>query len=143
MTPSALARRIRKLRPRLPRTIQFERALAKRGIWSTDGVWYKSQQQHWLGWLGEYNGPGYYGRKNSHRSAEFAYNHIVCPPMVLWLGEATGIPKATVAKAMRAGLAAGRSLASQSAAIRQVIPWDAIQNQLEKHKGSAKRLQTK
>ena len=139
MTPSELARSIRKFRARLPHTIQFERALAKRGIWSTDGVRYKSQQQHWLGWLAGYNGPGYYGRKNSRRSAEFVYNHIVCPPMVLWLGEATGIPKANIAKAIRAGLSAGRSLASQSAAIRQVIPWDAIQGQLEKRKSSANR----
>jgi hypothetical protein len=62
-----------------------------RGRWATNGVWYRSQKEHWLGWLSEYDGPGYYGRKNPDRSAEFVYNHINCAPMVLWLGEASGI----------------------------------------------------
>jgi hypothetical protein len=85
MTPNRLAAKIRKLRPRLPITTEFERALAKQGTWSSRDTSYTTQKEHWLGWLSEYNGPGYYGRKNSCRSAEFVYNHIVCPPMVLWL----------------------------------------------------------
>jgi hypothetical protein len=131
MTPQQLSAKIRKLRPRLPMTTQFERILVQRGLWSNDGVWYKSQKQHWIGWLRDYSGPGYYGRKNSKRSAEFVYNHIVCPPMVLWLGEASGIPKASVAKAKLAALSAG-SLQAQSAAIRRIIPWEVIESCLRK-----------
>lgn len=41
----------------------------------------------------------YYGRKEKHPSAEFAYNHIICPPMVLWLGEASGVPKREILNA--------------------------------------------
>jgi hypothetical protein len=108
MTPQQLSAKIRKLRPRVPMTTQFERTLVRRSLWRND-VWYKSQKQHWIGWLREYSSPGYYGRKNSKRSAEFVYNHIVCPPMVLWLGEASGVPKVSVAKAKEAALSS-RSL---------------------------------
>jgi hypothetical protein len=125
MTPHQLRAKIRNLRETVPITAEFERVLTRRGIWSRSGVWYTSQKEHWEGWLREYSGPGYYGRKNSIRSAEFVYNHIVCPPMVLWLGEASGVPKASVAKAKQAALSSS-SLHAQSAAIRRIIPWKMI-----------------
>ena len=78
-----------------------------------------SQKQHWIGWLREYTGPGYYGRKNRHQSAEFVYNHIVCPPMVLWLGEVTGVQRDESLEAKRAALSVGPSLPALSAAIRE------------------------
>jgi hypothetical protein len=28
-----------------------------------DGVWYRTQKEHWLGWLSQYHGPGAYGAK--------------------------------------------------------------------------------
>ena len=31
----------------------------------------------WLRWLCEYDGPGFYGRQNPQRSAEFVYNHTL------------------------------------------------------------------
>jgi hypothetical protein len=44
----------------------------------TPGKWYKTQKQHWLGWLKEYHGPGAYGRKTSQeRDAIYDYNNIV------------------------------------------------------------------
>lgn len=30
-------------------------------------AWYDTQKEHWLGWLADYDGPGYYGRQ--HRGA--------------------------------------------------------------------------
>jgi hypothetical protein len=57
ITPRGLARKIRKLPTRPPITASYERALVARGIWNADGVWYTSQQEHWLGWLSEYGGP--------------------------------------------------------------------------------------
>ena len=129
MTPQQLATGIRKLRETLPITTEFERILVRRGILKND-VWYTSQKEHWLGWLSEYGGPGFYGRKNPQRSAAFVYNHIVCPPMVLWLGEASGVPKAMVSKAKQAALSASPQLQSQSAAIRRMIPWEMIEVRL-------------
>jgi hypothetical protein len=127
MTPRQLAAKIRKLRARVPITTAFEGVLRRdRGRC----VWYTSQKEHWLGWLSEYHGPGYYGRTNSHRSAEFVYNRIVCPPMLLWLAEASGAPKARVADAKQAALSASPHLPAQSAAIRRIITWEMIEVRL-------------
>ena len=103
MAVRQLAVRIRKLRARARITEEFEHVITRRGTWSRDGIWYTSQKEHWLGWLAESGGPRYYGRKNSHRSADFIFNHIVCPPMVLWLAEASGVPKARLSKARMPG----------------------------------------
>src|SRR5438105_14184772 len=115
MTPLELATKIRKLRAQVPLTAEFEGLLIRRHIWDGTRVWYTSQKEHWLGWLGEYRGPGYYGRKNFQRSAEFAYNHIVCPPMLLWLCEASGVSKLRIEKARRAASSAKGSLSARSA----------------------------
>ena len=127
MTPRGLARRIRDYPARPPVTTRFERVLMARKQWNTKGVWYKSQKVHWLGWLSEYDGPGFYNRQNGKRSAEFVYNHINCAPMVLWLGEVSGISKTKVSEAKRAALSARGTLSSQCAAIRKVIPWRIIE----------------
>jgi hypothetical protein len=91
MTPKGFARKIGKLRGTAPITASYERALIARGIWDNHGVWYTSQKEHWIGWLSQYDGPGAYNRKTwKGRSAEFAYNHVRCPPMcyglLRWLG---------------------------------------------------------
>lgn len=130
MTPKQLSRKIRPMRDRPPITSGFERALDESGIWSLREFKYASQKEHWLRWLGEYDGPGYYGRKKRHESAEFAYNHIVCPPMVLWLGEASGVRKSKVLEPKRAALSAGSSLPALGAATRKIIPWEQIETRL-------------
>jgi len=127
MTPRALRRWLFKLPATPPITTAFEGALEDVSTWNRKNVWYSSQKEHWLGWLGGYEGPGFYNRKDWDRTAEYAYNHIVCPPMVLWLGEASGVPAAKVRAAKRAALAAKPSLSSKAAAIRRVIPWASIE----------------
>jgi hypothetical protein len=131
MTPLWLAREIQKLKVHAPVTSAFERDLIVRNDWGRDGVWYANQKEHWLGWLSEYDGPGYYGRKKpTRRSAEFAYNHVVCPPMVLWLGEAAGVTRKKVLGAKQAALSGPRRLPSMSAAIRKIIPFAEIESLL-------------
>lgn len=131
MTPHQLRRKIKGFEPAPPITLSFERALIKQGTWSADSVWYRSQKEHWLGWLSEYDGPGAYGRKALVvRSAEFAYNHVVCPPMVLWLGEASGVNTSLIMRAKKAALEASRSLQGKCAAIRKVVPWSKIEELL-------------
>src|SRR5216683_7276557 len=96
-------RKITKLRATRPITAGYERTPVIRGVWRSEGVWYRSQKEHWLGWLSEYDGPGAYGRKTSVvRSAEFAYNHVVCPPMILWLGETSGVKPSLIIQAKKA-----------------------------------------
>jgi hypothetical protein len=127
MTPSYLRRKIGKLPPDVPITASYERALIARGILNNEGVWYTSQKQHWQGWLSQYNTPGAYNRKRwTGRSAEFAYNHIGCPPMLLWLAEAAGLPRSQILATKRAALSARRNRATHCAVIRKAIPWAAI-----------------
>jgi hypothetical protein len=131
MTPKGLARKIRKLRVTAPITAGYERALIALGIWDNHSVWYKSQKQHWSGWLSQYDGPGAYNRKTwKGRSAEFAYNHVRCPPMLLWLAESVGISRKTLLAARRSALKAPRNLGSQCAALRSAIPWALIEASL-------------
>jgi hypothetical protein len=53
--------------------------------------------------------------------------------MVLWLGEACGVPKTKVVAAKRAALRAGKTFNAQCGAIRQIIPWEMIEARLKNH----------
>jgi hypothetical protein len=131
MTPRSLSRKIKKLRVRAPITASYERSLVTHGVWSNEGVWYTTQKEHWLGWLSEYDSPGAYDRKTvTGRSAEFVYNHINCPPMLLWLAEAAGVSRRNVLAARRSALSARRSRGTHCAVIRKTIPWLAIEARL-------------
>ncbi len=90
-------------------------------------VWYKSQKEHWLGWLEHYDSPGAYGRKvTSGRDARFVYNRIVCYPMLLYLIEATGLRGTNVEAAQRY-TEAGPSLMARSGWIRRHVPWEVVE----------------
>jgi hypothetical protein len=132
MTRRQLRAKIYKLRAQLPLTNLFEALPRENDSWGGKPVWYNSQRQHWLGWVRRYNGRGAYGRKKWRRTAEFVYNHIVCPPMVLWLGEACGVPNTKIYYAMQAALRGGPTLNHQVAAIRKVIPWELIEARLNR-----------
>ncbi len=115
--------------PRSVTVTEFIRAIERlpaSDAWVNPGVWYTSQKQHWLGWLRDYNGPGAYGRvPGQNRDAQYAYNHIGCPGMLLWLIQAVGVEQARVDKALDASLA-GTSLQNQSAGIRREVPWSVV-----------------
>jgi Fic family protein len=93
-------------------------------------VWYRTQKEHWLGWLKEYHGPGAYGRQTGQeRDARYVYNHIVEPAMLLWLIEAAGVPSERVAAAKNAA-ASGTTLMQRSGAIRKHVPWAEVRKAL-------------
>jgi hypothetical protein len=88
--------------------------------------WYKTQKQHWLGWLSEYNGPGAYGRKTGmNRDAKYAYNHIVEPRMLLWLIAAAGLRSDLVNTALLA-CARAATPSGKSASIRKHVSWSKV-----------------
>lgn len=93
-------------------------------------VWYRTQKEHWLGWLGTYHETGAYGRRpDSRRDARFAYNHIGNPEMLLWLIEAAGLAGDVVRAAKAADRRAG-SMPEAAAAIRRLAPWEVVQSAL-------------
>ena len=92
-------------------------------------MWYATQYEHWLRWLKEQNGPGYYVRKDWDRSAAFVYNHIVNPQMLIYLAEASGLPRVLVRRAADLALRA-KTMPGMSAQVRKEIPWSKIEGAL-------------
>ena len=132
MSPRELARRITLISAKPLVTDGYERALRARGLFNAEEVWYKSQKEHWLGWLAEYDGPGGYNRKNWRgRSAEFVYNHLGNPVMLLWLAEVAGVPKAKLLSARRAAFSVRLHRASHCAVLRKIIPWQVVEDRLK------------
>lgn len=130
-TPGQLRALIEGLSPSHPMTDRF--SARWRALRSADGrqqeqkeVWYSSQHEHWLGWLGEYDGPGYYGREVRERTAQFAYCHIVNPQMLIYLAEASGIDPALVDAAIEVALEK-HTMAAMSGAIRRILPWTMVE----------------
>ena len=88
--------------------------------------WYLTQKEHWLGWLGEYNSRGAYGRiAGRNRDARFAYNHVVQPEMLLWLIAAAGVSRSAV-RAARVGAAGAETMQRQSGSIRARVSWAVV-----------------
>lgn len=92
--------------------------------------WYACQQEHLLGWLAEYDGPGFYGRADPNRSAAFIYNHFQCAPGLAWLAEAAGVDSALVTAGCDAARATGRRSAAQCGAFRRLVPWGLVEQAL-------------
>src|SRR5258708_16748625 len=51
---------------------------------------YKTHQDHWIGWLKEYDGPGYYGRSDWSVDARPVYQRLAHGHLIVWLNEAAG-----------------------------------------------------
>jgi hypothetical protein len=91
---------------------------------------YTTQKEHWLRWLGDYDGPGYYGRTSKRkRDAKFAYNHIVEPKMLAWLIEASGT-RPELASKVRSIMATTAPMQRKSSTIRKLVPWSDVANKL-------------
>lgn len=129
VTPQQLRALIRNLDPEPPITVAFERKMAKTTA-SLRVAWYRHQKEHWLAWLKAYAGPGYYGRATWDVPARTVYNRACNPAMVLWLGEACGVPVLQVKAAKAAAVACRGSFPAQCGAIRRIIPWEVIEQRL-------------
>ncbi len=121
---------IRDLKDQTPITSSFDEKLFHQGQ-AHRNKWWNSHKEHWIDWLKQYNGPGYKNRKNkSIRSANIVYNRLACPPMLLWLIEASGINKSKIKDAVKAALASKKIFTAQSASIRAVVSWEEIERNL-------------
>lgn len=126
MTPQELWKRIKDLPHDTPRHLALSDALSKGD--GTGRAWYEHQKEHWQGWLGAYDGPGAYGRKEwASRDAKFIWNHIQCAPMLFWLAEALELPAQQLDRAFADVQAANNRGAAQCGALRRAIPWSDIE----------------
>lgn len=128
MTIRELRDHVAQLSPEAKISDSFERR--RRPDTKGPKVWYRTQQEHLLGWLDGYDGPGAYGRRRWDRDARFVYNHFQCPQGLLWLAEAAGVAAAKIREANEAVLSAPPRLSSQVGALRRVIPWSLVEEQL-------------
>mgnify|MGYP001583383595 CR=1 FL=1 len=96
-------------------------------------AWYESQKEHWLGWLLDYNSPGAYNRKiTSGRTAKDVYNHIVCPELLTYLADASGVSRRLVKEARQIERAGGTQM-RRAGQIRKRIPWAVVHEALTKN----------
>jgi hypothetical protein len=114
--PGQLLARVRKFPAVLPISGKME--LSSR---------HDSHRDHWIKWLEECDGPGYYNRKNPNRDAAFIYSHVQSASMVVYLGEAAGVETARVKAAFHvATTSAFRNRAALTAATRRALPWSLV-----------------
>ena len=118
MSPAELRSLILGLDPSGPIHLQLGADLA---AGRTSRPWYRDQREHLLGWLGEYGGPGAYGRTGgAGRDAAFFWTHFQCAPG-LAEAEAAGGPGDGLLLACQAAGLSGSNHAAQCAAVRRVI----------------------
>ncbi len=88
------------------------------------------RREHWLGWLDEYDEPGFYNRlAGQNRSAKYAYNHMASAGMLLWLIEVAGVKKNLI-KLAESDSDQLTNVHQKSAAIRKRVPWGVLERAL-------------
>ena len=98
---------------------------------------YTTQKAHWLGWLDPSAGTGTYPRSDGpNRDAKYVYNHIVEPKLLLWLISAAGVSPRTILAAHKAAASVPK-MPSKSKAIRRVVPWSVVCEQLARKTSAA------
>ena len=95
--------------------------------------WYRSQKEHMIGWVADYEGPGAYQRKPKvNPSAASVYMGLNCAPALVWIYGALNIPRdqwrPTVDEISKGG-AIGR-MARACGALRKAVPWSVIEQHL-------------
>jgi len=86
---------------------------------------YQTHRDHWIGWLQEYDGPGFYGRSSWDVDARSVYQRLNCGQMIVWLHEAAGESPVLIRTTIREMEARGNGRAQTEAKIaRTYHPWD-------------------
>lgn len=94
--------------------------------------WWGDQRQHMVAWFSHAEGPGAYGRRKAQTAGQ-TYNRLLCPPALIWIGEALGEERKTIRAAANAAWEE-KHLASQCGAIRHYVPWQRIFDMAQKYR---------
>ena len=93
---------------------------------------YKTQKEHWLGWLNTSSTTGTFPRKSGDAGgARRVYNLIGEPKMLLWLASAAGV-QANLLRAAKGAADGVTNLRSKCGAIRKHIPWSEVESALSR-----------
>src|SRR5208282_477944 len=88
----------------------------------------KSYKDMWLRWLSGYDDPAH-ARANPNRSAEFIYNALNHPQMIIWLAAASGISNEKIQGAIQTVNQKDNRMA-QAASLRRLLPWSLVSEHL-------------
>jgi len=88
----------------------------------------KSCKDTWLRWLSDYEDDSH-DRANPNRSAEFIYNALNYPEMIIWLAAASGVNPQLIREATNA-TDRKNSRMTQAAALRRLLPWSLVATHL-------------
>ncbi|AML52827.1 hypothetical protein [Falsihalocynthiibacter arcticus] len=105
------------------------------------GKWYRSQREHWLGWMFFQDAKALEkGIDPAGLPAKHVWNRLKCSPMMFWLAEVSGVSpsllEAAENAAIRATLINPKDGNPHGRLMREVLPWDVIEEALSD--GSAK-----
>jgi len=106
--------------------IRFIKRLPEDEPQTRPGIWYWTQKEYWLGWLGDYHTARAYSRQTGiKRDSCFVYNHIVCPDMLMYLIKAIPLSSKIIDLTQHA-YENMETLTEKAGAIRKVVPWSMI-----------------
>lgn len=92
---------------------------------------WSDEQTHLVNWLGDYDGPGYYGRSGRGYDARHFYQHFQDGYGLLWLAEAVGVSRSILEQGASAIRNTHGRPGSKAAAFRRVCPWSVVEARLQ------------
>jgi hypothetical protein len=88
---------------------------------------YETHRDHWIRWLEEYDGPGFYGRSNWDVDARTVYQRLNNGRMIVWLNEAAGGRPQAIGATIREMKLRGNGRKQTEAKIaRAHHPWESL-----------------
>lgn len=127
-----LKRHIGTFRSELPISKTFEEN-ARVGV-GFQGKWYRSQREHWLGWISVKERKDGIDLASSH--ARRRWSGLSSPPMLIWLAEAAGVAPELVERAAAAAASviggSGKESARAAKAVRDVLRWEEVETKLSR-----------
>ena len=104
---------------RLPAAMPLSDRLSKGG--------YDTHRDHWIGWLEDYDGPGFYGRSDWGVDARTVYQRLNNGRMIVWLNEAAGERSVLIRTTIREMKLRGNGRKQTEAKIaRAHHPWEGV-----------------
>ena len=113
-----------------PRTIALEQEI--RIGTGFHGKWYRSQKEHWLGYVGYKRAQwAAQGKNYDLEKAKSHWSHTHCFPMLFWLAECAGVDSDILGgaemAARRVAAVIGSDHPSHGKVAREVLPWSLVQ----------------
>ncbi|WP_052261232.1 hypothetical protein [Ruegeria sp. ANG-S4] len=130
LTQLELLRFVAAYHPTPPKTCQLEQKI-QIGT-GFHRKWYRSQREHWLGWLALKTRDERLQEPIGEVPAKLIWNRLKCSPMMFWLAEAAGADEGLLDRAAKRAVQAAQINPKDGnphgKLMRQVLPWQSIED---------------